>query len=170
MDYSAFRVHGVARGAGFYRTALEYGHYLWLRGNAARAILSLDRALGSNLDGTEPVLTEWPLPYRAMTWFLGRTPHGVFIGNPRVHFQHLADRMNEPRREQRAARAWACWVLARAVLPHLPGDPKHNVIEPSEEIVADLLVRHGIEGEVALWRAALNEALLGGPAALRDGG
>lgn len=168
MDWSHFRVHGVHRGEAFYRTALEYAHYLWLRGNAARSILCLDRALGSDLQGGEPSLAEWPLPYRAMAWFLAHTPAGVFIGNPRVHFQHLAGRMNEPRREQRAARAWACWVIARAVLPHLPGDPTHAVVEPTEAGVARALESHGIPGEVDLWRSVLADALCAGPAALRD--
>lgn len=167
MDWSSFRVHASARGAGFYRTALEYGQFLWLRGNAARAILCLDRALGSDLRADEPVLAEWPLPYRAMAWLLAHSPPDVFICNPRVHFQHLADRMNEPRREQRAARAWACWVITRAVLPHLPGDPKHAVVEPTEEGVARVLETHGIVGEVALWRSVLGDVLRDGPASLR---
>jgi hypothetical protein len=82
----------------------------------------------------------------------------VFIGNPRVHFQHLADRMNEPRREQRRWRAWAGWSLARVVLPHLPPDPKHRVVEPSVEAIEHNLRRHGIGNEAALWRAALARA------------
>lgn len=161
MDWSHFRIHGIRRGEAFYRTALEYAHYLWRRGLAARAILCLDRALGSNLTGDEHELAVWPLPYRGMAWILAETPPDVFIGNPRVHFQHLADRMNEPRREQRAARAWACWVIARAVLPHLPGDPRHTVEEPTEAEVAAKLDRHGIAGETALWRGVVNDALAG---------
>ncbi len=166
MDWSSFRVHGVDRDAGFYRTALEYGHFLWLRGRAARAILCLDRALGADLRGGEPVLSEWPLPYRAMAWFLARTPPDVFIGNPRMHFQHLADRMGEPRREQRSTRAWACWVITRAVLPHLSGDPRHDVAEPSESDVARALEAHGVPGEVELWRGVVNAALAEGHAKL----
>ena len=69
----------------------------------------LDRAFGADLAPGEPVLAAWPLPYAAMAWLLQHTPPETFIGNPRVHFQHLADRMNEPRREQRRWRAWACW-------------------------------------------------------------
>ena len=37
--------------------------------------------------------------------------------NPRVHFQHLADRMNELRREQRRWRMWACWNLCSGGAP-----------------------------------------------------
>jgi hypothetical protein len=69
-----------------------------------------------------------------------------------VHFQHYADRMNEPRREQRRWRAWACWALARRVLPHLPEDPRHLVAEPTVEQIASHLVRHGMPGEAELWK------------------
>jgi hypothetical protein len=158
MDWSHFKVHGRDRGPEFYTTALEYGHYLWQRGFAARAILSLDRALGAELTGREPVLARWPLPYAAMAWFLAHTPEGVFTGNPRVHFQHLADRMNEPRREQRRWRAWACWAITRRVRPHLPDDPRHRVAEPTEAQIAARLAAHGLQGEPAVWRAALAEA------------
>ena len=95
------------RGAEFYHACLEYGQSLWTRGFAARSILCLDRAMGADLAGTEPILTPWPIPYAAMAWLLAHVPAGVFVGNPRVHFQHYADRMNEPRKEQRQWRAWA---------------------------------------------------------------
>lgn len=143
------------RGADFYFACLEYGHALWLRGFAARALLCLDRALGAELRGDEPVLRDHPLPYAAVSWLIAQTPPGVFLGNPRVHFQHYADRMNEPRREQRRWRAWACWALARVVRPDLLADPKHRVVEP---YVADIrcgLVQYGIAGEAALWEAEL---------------
>jgi hypothetical protein len=93
-----------------------------------------------------------------MVWFMRHTPHGVFIGNPRVHFQHYADRMNEPRKEQRRWRAWACWSLARMVMPDLPGDPRHCVEEPTIAEIGDRLSRHGIQGEAALWRGVLDRA------------
>lgn len=155
MDARALTTHGRDRGADFYLTALTYGHYLWQRGKAARAILCLDRALGADLAGAERVLRRWPLPYAALAWFLRHTPTGVFLGNPRVHFQHYADRMNEPRRESRRWRAWACWAIARAVLPHLPGDPKHQVVEPSLAAIAQKLDVHGLPGETALWRKVM---------------
>jgi hypothetical protein len=155
MDAGALSVHGPARGGEFYLAALTYGHYLWQRGAAARAILKLDRALLADLRGDEPVLRAWPLPYAAMAWLLRQAPAGVFIGNPRVHFQHLAGRMNEPRREQRRWRAWGCWALARAVRPEFPADPRHQVAEPAPEIIAHNLRLHGIPGEAGLWQAAL---------------
>ncbi len=146
------------RGAEFYFSCLEYGHALWRRGLAARTLLCLDRALGADLQGDEAVLREWPLPYAAMVWCIGRTPEGVFMGNPRVHFQHYADRMNEPRREQRRWRAWACWALARKVRPDLPGDPRHRVEEPAAARIHRELQRHGVAGEAGLWQRAWESA------------
>jgi hypothetical protein len=151
MDWRAFNLHGANRGPDFYFTALNYGHYLWRRGLAARAVLCLDRALLADVRGDEAVLAIWPLPYAAIIWLLQKTPPDVFIGNPRVHFQHLADRMNEPRREQRRWRTWACWALTCAALPHLPGDPSHHVAEPSIEIIAEKLRAHGLPGEAGQW-------------------
>lgn len=146
------------RGPEFYRACLEYGQDLWQRGFAARALLCLDRAFGADLRGDEPVLRVAPLPYAAMAWLITHTPPGVFLGNPRVHFQHYADRMNEPRREQRRWRAWACWALARRIRPELPADPKHDVREPTLVEIADALRAHGLPGEVELWQQALAEA------------
>ena len=146
------------RGGAFYLACLEYGQALWQRRLAARAMLCLDRALGADLTGTEPELRAYPLPYDAMAWLVARTPADVFMGNPRVHFQHYADRMNEPRREQRRWRAWACWRLVRDVRPDLPGDPRHRVIEPATEQIAAALLEHGLPGEAEGWRAALGRA------------
>ena len=158
MDASALSAHGATRDGAFYLTALTYGQYLWQRGLAARAILSLDRAFSADVAGHEPAVVSWPLPYDAMAWFLRHTPPDVFIGNPRVHFQHLADRLNEPRRNQRRWRAWACWGLTRVVLPELPGDPKHQVVEPTRELITAQLSAHGVPGETGLWLAALHRA------------
>ena len=156
LDWQALHLHrGSGRGAEFYFACLEYGHALWQRGFAARSLLCLDRALGADLRGDEPILREWPLPYAAMAWLIARTPEGVFLGNPRVHFQHYADRLGEPRRDQRRWRAWACWALTRAVRPDLPADPKHAVVEPPLEAIATALARHGHPGEVGLWREVL---------------
>jgi hypothetical protein len=155
MDARALTAHGASRDAAFYLTALTYAQYLWQRGLAARAMLAVDRALGADLRGDEPVLAHWPLPYAAQAWFLRHTPPGVFIGNPRVHFQHLADRMNEPRREQRRWRIWACWALCRVVRPEFDPDPKHLVTEPSLEQIAEKLALHGLPGEALVWQSAM---------------
>ncbi len=154
MDAGALTAHGRTRDAAFHLTALTYGHYLWQRGQVARAILCLDRSFGTNLRGDEPVLRDWPLPYAALAWMLRHAPVGVFIGNPRVHYQHLADRMNEPRREQRRWRAWACWALTRLARPEFSADPRHKVVEPELELLTEKLSRHGLPGETSLWQAA----------------
>lgn len=146
------------RGDDFYLACLEYGHALWQRGLAARAILCLDRAFGADLRGDESVLRDWPLPYGAMAWFIAHTPPDIFVGNPRVHFQHYAGRMNEPRRAQRVARAWACWALVRAARPDLAGDPRHSIIEPTLEEITLNLRAHGHMGEAELWRTILKTA------------
>lgn len=155
MDARAFSVHGAARDAAFYLTALTYANYLWQHHLVARGILSLDRALGADVRGDEAILQQWPLPYAAMAWFLREAPQGVFMGNPRVHFQHLADRMNEPRREQRRWRIWACWAISRLVLPDFPNDPQHDVTEPTFAKIAEQLAAHGIPGETAIWLAVI---------------
>ena len=155
MDARALTAHGDERDADFYLTALTYAQYLWQRGLAARAILKLDRALLADLRGDEPVLQQWPLPYAPIAWMLRHTPADIFIGNPRVHFQHLADRMNEPRREQRRWRIWACWQIARIVRPEFPADPQHEVREPTAAEIAAQLEARGVPGETAVWQAVL---------------
>lgn len=151
---SLHRFREGERGDAFYLTCLQYAQQLWLSRLPARAILCLDRAYGAALDGSEPVLAAWPLPYDALVDLLRNAPSDAFLGNPRVHFQHYADRLGEPRRLQRKWRSWACWALARAALPQLPGDPKHVVEEPSHDQIARQLQTHGHPGEKDLWEAA----------------
>jgi hypothetical protein len=158
MDAGALTAHGSARDAAFFLTALTYGQHLWQRGLAARAILSVDRAFQADVRGDEPQLREWPVPYDAIAWLLRHTPPEIFIGNPRVHYQHLADRMNEPRREQRRWRAWACWALTRVVRPEFGPDPKHQVVEPDGVLIRRMLDQHGVPGETAQWQAAMDRA------------
>lgn len=155
LDHSHLGGHKSDRGPAFYLGCLEYGHSLWQRGFAARAVLCLDRAMGADVSGMEPELKTWPIPYAGMAWFLVHTPPDVFIGNPRVHFQHYADRMNEPRRDLRAARAWACWALTRRLRPEWPADPKHRVSEPSLDKIAQALADHGHDGESVHWATIL---------------
>jgi hypothetical protein len=154
LNWRTLHIHREdERGAEFYHDCLEYAHSLWQRSLAARAVLCLDRAFGAELDGDEAVLHAWPLPYGAMVWLLRHTPPDVFLGNPRVHFQHYADRMNAPRRDQRAWRAWACWALTRALRPEFPADPRHRVAEPTLEAILAGLRAHGHPGEAELWRS-----------------
>ncbi len=159
IDWRLLHAHREAhRRSDFYLDCLEYGHSLWQRGLAARAILCLDRAFGAELRGNERVLSTWPLPYAALVWILRHAPPDRFVGNPRVHFQHYAGRMSGPRAEERRWRAWACWALTRAVLPQLPGDPKHAVSEPSAEEIAAQLALRGHKGEAELWKGVLGGA------------
>ena len=156
LDWRFLNAHrDTARGGEFYRDCLVYGQDLWLRGLAARSLLCLDRAFGADLKGDESELSLHPLPYAATAWILLNVPDGVFIGNPRVHFQHYAGRMNPPRLEQRRARAWACWALARAVQPSWPADVRHIIAEPDQAQIADELGRHGLPGEAGLWMGVL---------------
>lgn len=145
------------RGSEFYHACLEYGQDLWQRHLPARALLCLDRAMGADLRDEEAVLSKFPLPYAAMHWLMVHTPRDVFIGNPRVHFQHYADRLKAPRREQRRARAWACWALACKTNPQWPNDPKHDVVEPTLDGIEQELATHGHLGEAGLWRNVLSE-------------
>ncbi len=142
------------RTAEFYLTCLKYGQHLWQQRLPARAILCLDRAWGADLVGNEPILEQWPLPYAALVTLLQQAPADAFLGNPRVHFQHYADRLGEPRREQRKWRAWACWALTRATLPNLTEDPKHQVEEPSLKTIEAKLHSHGLPSEPKIWQNA----------------
>ena len=150
-----------ARGDAFYSVCLEYSHALWQRRLPARALLCLDRALGADLRGEETVLGDYPLPYAAVAWLIRQTPPEVFLGNPRVHFQHYAGRMNEPRREQRRWRAWACWALARALRPDLPGDARSGVVEPSVLEIGAALDGWGHLGERVLWEGVWKTSTVG---------
>lgn len=146
------------RGEAFYLACLEYAQDLWTRGLAARAILCLDRAFGADLQGVEPVVKQWRLPYAALVWILRNVPDEVFIGNPRVHFQHYAGRLSEPRKKIRRARAWACWHIVRAIRPDFPGDAKHVIREPDEGEVKWYLHVYGHPSETYDWTDALINA------------
>lgn len=159
---------GRDRGAEFYFLALECAQALWLARLPAQALLLINRALSADLGGHEPVLQNWPLPYAAAAWILRHHHPDDFIGNPRRHYQHLATRMVEPRRELRTWRAWACWALACAIDPTLPADSKQldeeGVIEPSWHDIAAHLGRLGLPGETACWQEALplSQSVAGG--------
>lgn len=171
LDWRALHAFRAGdRGAAFYFACLEYGHALWLQGFAARTLLCLDRAFGADVTPDDPVLRSAPLPYAAMAWCIAHTPPERAVGNPRVHFQHYADRMNEPRREQRRWRAWACWALTRAVRPDLPPDPKHDVVEPGIADITAGLVAHGHAGEAELWADTLRQAPALTPRGVRNAG
>ena len=143
------------RGSDFYKTCLDYSQVLWRQRLPARAILCLDRAWGADLTGDEPILESWPLPYQALVYILQNAPTEVFLGNPRIHFQHYADRLGEPRLEQRKWRSWACWALSCKARPDFQSDPDHDVEEPSLEKIAQKLDQYGHIEETKLWKSIL---------------
>lgn len=157
MDWRELRRHGGDRGADFYLSALTYGQHLWQRGLAARALLAVDRALFAEVTPDEPLLSQWPLPYRSLRWIMENATAEAIVGNPRVHYQHLAGRIQGPRAVQLRTRAWAAWHLARLVNPQWPGDSKHPIREMTADEITVELTRHGLPGEVAVWRAAVQD-------------
>lgn len=143
------------RGPAFYRRALECAQSLWLQGLPAQSLLLINRAMGADLRGDEPILAAWPLPYAAAAWVMKNRRKDQFIGNPRRHYQHLATRMVEPRKALRTWRAWACWRLAREIFPDDPADEKQlreeEVAEPAPDEIAEKLESFGVPGEGGIW-------------------
>jgi len=156
----SIRAAGGDRGAAFYRLALQCAQSLWVRGLPAQAILLLNRAFSADLRGDEPVLAEFPPPYAALRWILEHRREEQFLGNPRRHFQHLATRMSGPRPEVRIWRAWACWWIARLVIPDDPADEKQiaeeGIVEPGFERIREGLSNLGLPGEAGIWEHAVS--------------
>jgi RimJ/RimL family protein N-acetyltransferase len=152
---------GKDRGPVFYTASLHYAQSQWQRGLPAQAILQLNRALATALPGSEPVLQQWPLPYRAMAWMIQQQRDGQFMGNPRRHFQHLATRMVEPQKNLRVWRAWACWFLSKIILPEqlYPADHRQirdeGIIEPTYHTILASLSRFSPSHDVQQWQQAL---------------
>lgn len=142
------------RGTELYLTCLEYAQQLWLDGLPARALLAVDRALYCDVPTGNEVLTAYPMPYRAIGWMVGQPADG-FTGNARVHYQHLADRVQGERANLKKWRAWAAWAVVRLVRPDLSGDPRHQVVEPTLAEIEAGLNRFGVEGEATQWRRAI---------------
>jgi hypothetical protein len=162
LDSRATRRFGPDRGPGFYLAVLNYGQSLWLQGYPARALLLVNRSLGADLDGSEPVLKEWHLPYMAAAWIMQHRAEDQFIGNPRRHYQHLASRMVAPRKALRTWRAWACWFIACRIFPDYPSDEEQiaeeGVVEPGFDEIFEHLDALGIPGEATLWQAAVGQS------------
>ncbi len=161
MDYRGLRAARGGPPAALLVEALAYGHYLWIHGLPARALLALTRGLYCDVRAGDPVLHIHPLPYEAMAWMMRRHPPGgrTFLGNPRLSFQHQAVRLRGPRRELRAWRAWGVNAIARRALPALPPDPQIAVPEPEPAQVAAALAAHGLPGEDAWFLRGLDEAV-----------
>lgn len=154
----SLRAAGEDRGEGFYLLALQCAQALWRRGLPAQAVLMVNRAFSADLRGDEPVLADWPPPYRPLRWILEHREEAHFIGNPRRHFQHLATRMSGPRAEARTWRAWACWRIARLANPDDPADERQlaeeGIAEPDNEAIREKLVILGLPGEAEIWETA----------------
>lgn len=161
-DHTDVEALNHERGPLFYETALHYAQSLWREGFPAKSILLINRALALPLKGDIPILAKWPLPYAALVWIMQNRVEGQFIGNPRRHWQHLATRMVEPNKELRTWRAWACWYLAKTILPEseFPGDDKQirddQIIEPELGQVADHLKRFSPANDLDIWQLALD--------------
>ena len=140
-----------------YLACLRYGQWLWTRGLPARALLAVDRGLFCDVPSGDPALAAHPLPYRVIRWMVAQDIGADFIGNPRVHYQHLADRVRGGREHRVRWRAWAAWAVVRAARPDWPGDPRHEVREPDLGEIRAGLGRHGVDGEIDAWAAALGD-------------
>lgn len=153
---AAMRRFGKDRGPAFYEAALKCGQSLWRQGLPAQAMLQINRAFGADVSPGDPVLKAYPLPYAAMAWVMCERTEEQFIGNPRRHFQHLATRMVEPRKELRTWRAWACWWMSRLVFPDYPADEEQianeGIAEPTVEQISEQLQTLGHPGEVDIWQ------------------
>jgi hypothetical protein len=124
----------------------------------ARAILSVDRALLADVSPDDGILQNHALPYRALAWMIMAAPGDSLVGNPRVHYQHLADRIRGERAEQRSWRAWGMWHISCLARPEFPADPKHNVVEPTIDQIREGLETFGVSGELDWWMAGCEEA------------
>lgn len=149
---------GSDRGEDFFLLALQCAQSLWRQGLPAQSILLLNRAFSADLRGGEAVLSDFPLPYAAMVWIMSHHRKEDFIGNPRRHFQHLATRMVEPRKELRSWRAWACWWYSCLVFPDFPADEEQireeGIVLPTQKEIERALEDIGIPGEEICWRQA----------------
>ena len=157
MSYRCLTESGKKSEEAFYISALQYGHYLWLKGHAGRSILALTRALYANVNEKAPILDQWPLPYAALKWIITNHPSDSFPGNPRISFQHQATRLRGERQTLRRARAWAVWALVRQAKPNLCGDDLQSIQEPTIDWIKEQLQAKGNTNEVVLWQTALYE-------------
>lgn len=138
-----------------YLACLGYARQLWEAGLPARALLALDRGLFCDLPRSALERPVHPLPYAVIGWMITQDIGEAFIGNPRAHYQHLADRVQGTRAPRVRARAWAAWAIVRAARPDWPRDLQHEVIEPTHAEIETALQALGGPYEVAPWQQAL---------------
>ena len=148
----------VAKDVAYYEACLRYAQSLWREGKPAQAILQLNKSFMANPGEDPRTLQTWPPPYAVLVWILRNCPEGTFVGNPVRHFQHLATRVGGERKEIRAWRAWACFHLARRVLPAdgFPMDAgqveKESLAIPAWHEVLAQIERGGWTGEAEALR------------------
>ena len=130
-----------------------------MAGLPAQALLQLNRAMSADLDGSEAILSAYPIPYSQVAWVLAERPdrRGQFLANPRRHWQHYATRMSGPRGELRSWRSWACHAIATRILPgaEFPNDEEQiaaeGIVIPGEGEIGGHLRELGLPGEAAMW-------------------
>ena len=159
LQAAEMKAFGKDRGVDFYRRALECAQSLWLQGLPAQSMLLMNRAFAAELSEEDTLGTGFALPYEAMHWVMSHRKEEQFIGNPRRHFQHLATRMVEPRKDLRSWRAWACWKYACQIFPDYPADldqlEKEGIPEATEEEIREQLDRLGLAGETETRRKSV---------------
>ena len=154
---------GADRSENFYDVALSYAQSLWLEGFPAKSLLLVNRAFSCRLPRVS-LNAKHAKPYHAIAWIFVNRPAGRFLGNPRRHYQHLATRMVEPHKNLRVWRAWACWYLARAVLPEdeFPHDADQvrveGLVKPRRFEIADNLRALSPSDDLEAWESALEWA------------
>lgn len=162
--WPAVALAGMDDPCDLFPTALRCAQSRWRCGLPAQSLLMLNRAFACDLPDDAAALSPYPWPYAALGWILRHSPDDCFLGNPRRHFQHLATRMTDsPIKDLRVARAWACWAIARRVLPACIPDTdqlvRENITEPSIDSIRAFPVWKTRPRELALWQ----ETLIGQP-------
>lgn len=156
---------GDDRGPRFYETALKYAQSLWRTGFPAKALLLCSRAMAAEVGHADDILHRRPVPYHAVAWILVNRQRAQFLGNPRLHYQHLASRMTGPKKELRAWRAWACWYLSKELLPEtaFPGDllqiRRDALVEPTHDEISRQLRKLSDAQDERTWNEALHWSL-----------
>ena len=141
----------------FYLSCLELSQSYWIQGKQAQSILQINKALMADIDDFKNFS-----PYMALSWLLKNRRNGEFLGNPVLHFQHLATRMSGLRKDLRIYRAWACFYISKYILPskEFPEDldqiSKESLVFPDINEVYSKLNVTGLLSECDFFLEALN--------------
>ncbi len=162
LSHQDMEALGGERGPQFYETALKYAQSLGRCGFPAKSLLLCNRALMTPVKKGDAILKANPLPYKAIAWLMVNRREGQFLGNPRYHYQHLASRLRGPGKELAVWRSWACWYLAKEVLPEgeFPADlvqiRSEQLIEPAHDTIVQQLRKLSSAGDEQAWADALH--------------